>query len=256
MDNMSGIFILTHKDFVKNKRVENLRVVKMGPQSENLSIEGVTDNVGENISNKNQNYSELTAAYWIAHNVDEKILGFEHYRRYFVDKLGRPLTEKNMMAILEKYDAIVPQPRVFKNETVLGYYEKNHRGSDIQMLETVINDLYPEYAESFDKVFHGHSFLQYNMLVAKKKIFVDYHQWLFDILFELEKRVDISDLDAYQGRIFGFISERLLAVWLIKNAVNYTTRYVANIENSFIENAKDRYSNFVKGHLGFSNLHY
>ena len=55
------------------------------------------------------------------------------------------------------------------------------------------------------------------MIITRKNIFDDYCKWLFDVLFEVEKRVDISDRDDYQKRIFGFLSERLIKVWLIKN---------------------------------------
>lgn len=42
----------------------------------------------------------------------------------------------------------------------------------------------------------------------------DYCTWLFDILAELEKRVDISEYDAFQARYLGRVSEILFNVWL------------------------------------------
>ena len=41
-----------------------------------------------------------------------------------------------------------------------------------------------------------------------------YCTWLFDVLFELERRLDISDYSPYDARVFGFVAERLLDVWL------------------------------------------
>ena len=58
-----------------------------------------------------------------------------------------------------------------------------------------------------------------NMFVSKKTLIDEYSNWLFDILFEAERRIDISDRDDYQKRIFGFLSERLFNVWLIKNQI-------------------------------------
>ena len=60
----------------------------------------------------------------------------------------------------------------------------------------------------------NHSFYACNMFITSKKIFNEYYKWCFDILFELEKRTDISDYDNYNKRIYGFMSERLFNVWL------------------------------------------
>ena len=61
----------------------------------------------------------------------------------------------------------------------------------------------------------------FNMFIMKKEIFDDYCKWLFDILFELEKRVDSSKYDSFHNRFYGRISELLLDVYLQKNAITY-----------------------------------
>ena len=52
------------------------------------------------------------------------------------------------------------------------------------------------------------------MFVSHSKVVKDYSDWLFNILFELEKKVDLSQYDSYNQRMFGFLSERLFNVWL------------------------------------------
>ena len=51
------------------------------------------------------------------------------------------------------------------------------------------------------------------------------------ILFELEKRLDISDYDAYSKRVFGFVSERLIDCWLETNHIPYADMPVVFMEN-------------------------
>ena len=59
------------------------------------------------------------------------------------------------------------------------------------------------------------------MFIMKRELADKYCTWLFDILFELEKRLDISNYDDNDKRVFGFVSERLLDVWLDANEIKY-----------------------------------
>lgn len=55
------------------------------------------------------------------------------------------------------------------------------------------------------------------MFVMRKTDFDAYCKWLFDILFEAERRIDISDYTPAEKRIFGYMSEILLNVWVEQN---------------------------------------
>ena len=61
----------------------------------------------------------------------------------------------------------------------------------------------------------------FNMFIMKKEYLEEYSKWLFDILFELEKRTDLSKYDAFHARFFGRVSELLLDVWINKNQLKY-----------------------------------
>ena len=74
----------------------------------------------------------------------------------------------------------------------------------------------------------------YNMFVIKKSLFEEYCHWLFTILFELEKKIDVSTYDSYQKRVFGFIAERLFNVWLQKNNIKLKEVEVVSLEKQNI----------------------
>lgn len=56
----------------------------------------------------------------------------------------------------------------------------------------------------------------FNMFVMSENKFDEYCEWLFKILFEIEKKLDISQYSDFYARVFGRISEILLDVWLDK----------------------------------------
>ena len=75
---------------------------------------------------------------------------------------------------------------------------------------------------------HGHHF---NMFIMKRELLGHYCSWLFDILFELEKELDISNYSTNDKRVFGFVSERLLDAWLITNNISYEELEVLHMES-------------------------
>ena len=77
----------------------------------------------------------------------------------------------------------------------------------------------------------------------KKEIFDSYCEWLFDILFELENRLDISSYNKNDSRVFGFVSERLLDVWIETNHYAYRNTPYVFMEN---QNWLLKGSNFIK----------
>lgn len=181
------------------------------------------DNTGDNISAKNPNYCELTGLYWAWKNLGCEYIGLCHYRRYFGKSTHTKDIEKKKEAIfhredyerlLQKYDVILPKKRNYYIETVRSQYEHAHFKKDLDEVEKIIAEKYPDYSDAFTKVMNRRKLHILNMFVMKKSYFDEYCAWLFDILFTLEKRIDISSYDAYEARIYGFLAERLFNVWL------------------------------------------
>lgn len=187
------------------------------------SLGYLEDNTGDNISAKNANYCELTGLYWAWKNINCQYIGLCHYRRYFAnkakssnlaDKKAAIFHRQDYEALLQKYDVILPKKRNYYIETVRSQYEHAHNKRDLDETEKIIQELYPEYSGCFTKVMNRTKLHILNMFVMKKELFDEYCKWLFTILFELEKRIDISSYNQYEARVFGFLSERLFNVWL------------------------------------------
>ena len=57
----------------------------------------------------------------------------------------------------------------------------------------------------------------FNMFICKKELADDYFEWVFDILKKMESEIDFERYSENQRRILGFLSERLINVYIKKN---------------------------------------
>lgn len=210
------IYVATHKkaEFPKEKIYKPIRV---GSALNSDDFGYQRDDIGENISNKNKSFCELTATYWIMKNDKSDIVGLTHYRRYFFkkhknNKLENVLSEKEIREILKEKDIIVPNSTFIIKHNAEKSWEKTHIKKDYDECRKIIAEKYPDYVEAFEQFSKSRFLYICNMFIARKEIFDEYYKWLFDILFELEKRTDISNYDDYNKRLFGFMSERLFNV--------------------------------------------
>ena len=192
-------------------------------------VEGLCpDSAGENISGKNRNYCELTAVYWAWKNLEGDAVGLNHYRRYFGgrrrwgDKWDRIAGEREIAAALEKAPVVLPKKRNYFIETNYSQYVHAHHEQDLALTREILAALHPEALPVYDEVMGrtwGHRF---NMFVMERPWLERYCAWLFPLLFRLEERLDISGYSDYDRRVFGFVAERLMDVWVESEGVPYT----------------------------------
>lgn len=97
-------------------------------------------------------------------------------------------------------------------------------------LERIIKNKYPHYTIAFDEYFSQNKTVLFNMMFCKSELFDEYCSWLFDILFDLEQHINIENLNDYQKRLYGFLSERLLNIWIRYNKLNVKNLPVINTE--------------------------
>ena len=228
-----GCYIAAHKEF-DVPRLENYVPLQVGAEGkERLGY--LQDNTGDNISIKNQNFCELTGLYWIWKNTTDEYKGLVHYRRYFgksnlSSKMTNVYTYDEMLGFLKGADIVLPYIEYFKQNAKEELLVECCTPEIFDELRRIVANMHPEYITAFDQYFAQNKSVLFNMMFCRAEIFDAYCEWLFSVLFELEKTVDLSKLNSYQKRLYGFLSERLLNVWLIKN--NKKIRHVAivNVE--------------------------
>lgn len=235
------IIIATHKQY-DFPDVNYYIPIQVGSALSGNELDILDDNTGDNISIKNKSFCELTALYWAWKNCfldNAMYVGLVHYRRYFAGSKIK-LKEKGIMSadelllLLKKYDCIVPKKRKYYIETIYEHYKNAHFAKDLDAVREVLFEKYPDYLDTFDDFMQHRELYLFNMFVMKKELFDSYCHWLFNILFTLEKRIDISNYDKYQTRVFGFIAERLFNVWLIKNHLKLCEIKIQNMEKENI----------------------
>lgn len=230
---------------------------------DNISIIG--DNTGDNISDKRMSYNELTVQYWAWKNEDADYYGLCHYRRYLGFSLNKyktateernngcvpesylndyvikkhELLEKNMRRMIEQYDVIVCAPiNAHKsNYQCMKDSPDYHNISDMDNAIKIINEKYPEMSKTVDEYMSSENVRLYNCFIMKKEIFHAYSSWLFDILFTLEKQLDMSLYDLKKYRTPGTIGERLFGIYCLWLKKQRNVRFKEN-QLVFIEHTE------------------
>ena len=232
------IIVATHKKYIMpdDKIYFPIHVGAKG--KENIGFKG--DNTGDNISSKNSYYCELTGLYWAWKNLNANYIGLAHYRRHFSSakkipkdiegKIDKVLKYEEAESILSNTDIILPKKRRYFIENLYSHYEHTMYIEPLDETEKILNEKYPEYIEEFKKLHKRTSAHMFNMFIMKKELLDSYCKWLFDILFELEKRVEPSKYDTFHARYLGRISELLLDVWINTNNLKYKEIKVIDIE--------------------------
>ena len=178
------------------------------------------DDTGENISEKNPYYCELTGLYWAWKNLEAEYIGLAHYRRHFCgkckssNKMERVIRGVEVEGLLQKAKVIVPQKRKYYIESLYSHYAHTHYGEHLELVNEIVSKQCPEYLQAYRNVLQQTEGYMFNMMIMEKSLLNQYCQWLFPILGELEAQVNLDDLSDFQKRLFGRVSEILLNVWL------------------------------------------
>ena len=202
------------------------------------------DDEGDNISERNKTYCELTAQYWAWKNEEADYYGFFHYRRYLAfdpslnkddgwgniayDRISEEAIEEMklqpeiMRDLITKYDVISVRgrryPRIKTEGKPMDVYHEygmvpfQHR-KDLDITLQILKEKYPAFAQTADSYMQSETAHECNMFIMKKEIYKNYCAWLFDILFEAEKRIDSTWYSVEEYRVMGYLAERLCGIY-------------------------------------------
>lgn len=247
------MMVVTHKK-VDIPKLEGYQAIIVG--NKNISFDGaIRDNTGDNISEKNRNYCELTAQYWVWKNFigehhSYEYIGLSHYRRFLgMDKynVNSALTQSKISELMKSADVLLPEKFYFDRNCGEVYYVYGAgKKKDLDNVREYISNSCPEYLNAFDKRIMSNNGSYCNMFVMNVGDFCKYNEWLFDILGNIERITDLTGYSASEARIYGYISELLLDVWIATN--NLKVRYfpIINTDENYTFVWKDKVLNAFK----------
>lgn len=196
----------------------------------------VCDNTGDNISDKNPKYGELTAVYWAWKNLKNvDTIGMSHYRRYmmhnsWLTKTHYEITWNNFLQKdynikqfendLNTYDIIFCKKWHFDNLTIRQQFLEHHPfPEDLDVTRHILEKYDAEAVPVWDAYMSGSDGYCCCMFIAKWSVFDELCNWMFPLLFKIEQNLDFSKYDSYQQRMIAFLYERLLNVYLVKKGL-------------------------------------
>lgn len=199
-------------------RPEWITPIQVGASLCEERVANILDCDGENISDRNVNYSELTALYWMWKNRlisdwsknQNEYYGLCHYRRYL------DLSEDDVLRLLDNdVDVVLPFPMPY-DPNIEEHHKRYLKDEDWQAVRSALIELQPEYAEKFPDILKQKYFYNYNIIIARKEVLADYCSWLFPILARVEelsipKGCDRSD------RYIGYMGESLSTLYFMTN---------------------------------------
>lgn len=209
------------------------------------------DDTGDNISARNNEFSECSVLYWMYKNLeldDYKYVGLFQYRRQLMlnnelydahkDDLEKRayrcvhfkhigddycseigLTDEAITRTLSDYDIILPYSSDLEALDISSPYEdwvKKIQGlhvDDLIELERIIKRMHPELAAFAETYLNSPEKRMYQIFIARPEVIIDYCKWLFEILFEADKYIDTSLYSVNGRRTLGYMAEILYGIY-------------------------------------------
>lgn len=206
----------------------------------------IGDDTGDNISHLNREFCELTAVYWAWKNYDKlgnpDYIGFMHYRRHLNFNLDKVYDENKWRQIFENiidqnyiekyhlkaeyiknivkdYDLLTVKKMLVSIYGDKNNYEQFKRACEIPIKDydkslEILEKKYPEYKEDINNFNNSIETYYTNIFIMKKELFFNYCNFLFSILFDINKEINTYNYSAEATRAVSQIAERIFSIYL------------------------------------------
>lgn len=224
--NEINIFMCCHKGY---ELIPPLcRPVQCGA-SLNPPVKGaVPDNTGDNISEKNREYCELTAHYFAWKNLKADYYGFCHYRRLFCgdERVKKPylalkaLPKSRLLGdesfwkkLIPQYDIIIPRAEDMGLSCREHYCTaKYHYAEDLELFLRILGEKAPELSETAESYLGQNRQYFCNMFIMSREYFFRYCEMLFPTLEEFDRRKNLHG-DFQSDRTDGYLGELFTGIY-------------------------------------------
>jgi hypothetical protein len=260
--NIINIFIMTHKDFynILSNQVYKIVADDQKQLKNKYNLQVIYANKGKLIK-KRQAYGEMAKLHYIYELYkngvfSSKYIGLNHYRRYFNFLDDIPDFDK----LFENYDIILSNNYTLKY-SLEDQYCSSHLCKSLFDIIAIIKELKPEYYNTAIESLKAKEGYFFNIFIMKKEDFFKYCEFIFDILFEYDRRHNftsqkdiINYLKAFfskeaipfQMRLEGFLSERLSTIFFKHNFKRIKIFPITFFSNLDIYNGSEHIYNKIK----------
>lgn len=233
-----GIFAVGHRTD-RMPAIPGVRRILAGAgrQAFDSNPDILRDDTGDTITDRNPDYSEMTAIYWVWKNVaDLDAVGFCHYRRYFDFRTSAWQSERETplrsLRQVRKHESRFTDPSVIAEHLDDGtIIVARTTAEGVANAEQYMTVHVPEhYLAMVNYVLAHHPHLEQqvvaqardvrlygnNMFVMPWAEFDELCRFWFDCLFGLERELGTRSV-GYQRRVLAFLSERIFDIhirWL------------------------------------------